>query len=200
VTASGWETIEACDAGISTIDAFARSAIYRCVAGGIALSSVPSRYHDGIDRQATGPDGAPNAVWVNGRCATAMTWAISASTSPAKAARNFSWSPRWQLFAVGYAACFESALGAAGRRRRQEIGDVAIDATVMLLPTQDRRYELAVALAVTLPSVDDPAEAVELVREADRLCPYSNATRGNVDVSHTVNGRDVERTSAPVVA
>jgi osmotically inducible protein OsmC len=105
-----------------------------------------------------------------------------------------------QLFAVGYAACFESALGAAGRRRRQEVGDVAIDATVMLLPTKDRRYELAVALAVTLPSVDDPDEAVELVREADRLCPYSNATRGNIEVSLTVNGRDVERTSAPAVA
>jgi Ohr subfamily peroxiredoxin len=105
-----------------------------------------------------------------------------------------------QLFAVGYAACFESALGAAGRRRRQEVGDVAIDATVMLMPTKDRRYELAVALAVALPSVDDPAEAVEIVREADRLCPYSNATRGNIEVSLTVNGRDVERTSAPVVA
>jgi Ohr subfamily peroxiredoxin len=105
-----------------------------------------------------------------------------------------------QLFAVGYAACFESALGAAGRRRRQEVGDVVIDATVMLLPAQDRRYELAVALAVTLPSVDDPAEAVELVRAADRLCPYSNATRGNIEVSLSVNGRDVERSSAPVVA
>jgi Ohr subfamily peroxiredoxin len=105
-----------------------------------------------------------------------------------------------QLFAVGYAACFESALGAAGRRRRQEVGDVAIDSTVMLLPTQDRRYKLAVALAVTLPSVGDLDEAVELVRAADQLCPYSNATRGNIEVSLTVNGRDVERTSAPVVA
>jgi osmotically inducible protein OsmC len=105
-----------------------------------------------------------------------------------------------QLFAVGYAACFESALGAAGRRRRQEVGDVAIDSTVMLLPTQDRRYKLAVALAVTLPSVGDLDEAVELVRAADQLCPYSNATRGNIEVSLTVNGRDVEETSAPVVA
>jgi hypothetical protein len=61
VTASGWETIEACDAGISTIAAFARSAMCRCVAGGIALSSLPSMYHDGTDRQATGPEGAPNA-------------------------------------------------------------------------------------------------------------------------------------------
>ena len=55
-----------------------------------------------------------------------------------------------QLFAVGYAACFESALGAVARRRRQEIGDVAIDAKVMLLPTEERGFKLAVTLAVTL--------------------------------------------------
>src|SRR2546423_9853865 len=62
-----------------------------------------------------------------------------------------------QLFAVGYAACFESALGVAARRRRQEVGDVEIDSRVMLLPTEDRGFKLAVALAVTLPSVDDAA-------------------------------------------
>src|SRR4051812_45289832 len=85
-----------------------------------------------------------------------------------------------QLFAVGYAACFESALGTVARRRRQEAGDVAIDSRVMLVPTADRRFELAVTLAVTLPSVAHPDEAVNLVREADQLCPYSNAIRGNV--------------------
>jgi osmotically inducible protein OsmC len=97
-----------------------------------------------------------------------------------------------QLFAVGYAACFESALGAVARRRRQEAGDVAIDSRVLLLPTEDRRFKLAVALAVTLPSVDDPDEAVELVRAAHHVCPYSNATRGNIDVSLTANGRGIE--------
>jgi osmotically inducible protein OsmC len=105
-----------------------------------------------------------------------------------------------QLFAIGYAACFESALGAAGRRRRQEVGDVAIDSTVMLVPTEERTYKLAVALAVTLPSVDDPDEAVALVRAAQLLCPYSNATRGNIEASFTVNGRAVEEPSEPVVA
>jgi osmotically inducible protein OsmC len=105
-----------------------------------------------------------------------------------------------QLFAIGYAACFESALAAAARRRRQEVGDVAIDSRVMLLPTQDRRYKLAVGLAVTLPSVDDPDQAVELVRAAHQICPYSNATRGNIDVSLTANGRDIEETSDAVVA
>lgn len=105
-----------------------------------------------------------------------------------------------QLFAVGYAACFESALGAVGRRRRQEVGDVAIDSSVMLLPTDDRRYKLAVALAITLPSVDDADEAVELVRAAHQVCPYSNATRGNIDVSLTANGRVVKEPSEPVLA
>jgi lipoyl-dependent peroxiredoxin len=105
-----------------------------------------------------------------------------------------------QLFAIGYAACFESAMGVAARRRRQEIGDVAIDSKVMLLPTEDRAFKLAVALAVTLPSVPDPHEAVELVRAAHRVCPYSNATRGNVDVSLTANGLAVDAAAEPLAA
>jgi osmotically inducible protein OsmC len=98
-----------------------------------------------------------------------------------------------QLFAVGYAACFESALGTAARRRRLEAGDLAIDASVMLMPTETRGYKLAVTLDVTLPSIEDVVEAAELVRAADQVCPYSNATRGNVDVVLTVNGHAVER-------
>jgi lipoyl-dependent peroxiredoxin len=97
-----------------------------------------------------------------------------------------------QLFAIGYAACFESALGAAARRRRLEAGDVEIDSSVMLMPTESRGYALGVALDVTLPSVDDPEEAAELVRAAHQICPYSNATRGNIDVALTANGQAVE--------
>jgi Ohr subfamily peroxiredoxin len=103
-----------------------------------------------------------------------------------------------QLFAVGYAACFESALGVIGRRRRQEVGDVVIDSRVSLVSTEHRAFTLAVALEVTLPSVDDADEAVELVRAAHQVCPYSNATRGNIDVTLTANGREVEQTSNPV--
>ena len=102
-----------------------------------------------------------------------------------------------QLFAVGFASCFESALGAAARRRRQEAGDVAIDSRVMLLPTEDRAFKLAVELAVTLPSVEDALEAVELVRAAHQVCPYSMATRGNIDVALTANGRSIEAASEP---
>src|SRR5436190_13604227 len=97
-----------------------------------------------------------------------------------------------ELFAVGFAACFESALGAVARRRKLEVGDVEIDSAVMLRPTEDRGFNLAVELDVTLPSVEDPEAAAELVRGAHAVCPYSNATRGNIDVSLTANGRLVE--------
>jgi lipoyl-dependent peroxiredoxin len=98
-----------------------------------------------------------------------------------------------QLIAVGWAACFESALGAVGRRRRQDVGDVAIDSRIMLVPTPDRGYNLTAELDVTLPSVDDPAQAEALVRAAHEVCTYSNATRGNVDVRITVNGREIDQ-------
>jgi Ohr subfamily peroxiredoxin len=96
-----------------------------------------------------------------------------------------------QLFAVGYAACFESALGVIARRQRLQVEDVEIDSKVMLLATSDRRYELAVELDVGLPSVEDEERAVELVRAAHEVCPYSNATRGNIEVKLTANGKPV---------
>jgi lipoyl-dependent peroxiredoxin len=96
-----------------------------------------------------------------------------------------------QLFAVGYAACFESALGAVGRRERAGVGDVSIDSRVSLLPTTERGFKLAVELDVTLPQVEDPEHAARLVAAAHQVCPYSNATRGNIDVRLTVNGRDI---------
>jgi osmotically inducible protein OsmC len=96
-----------------------------------------------------------------------------------------------QLFAVGYAACFEGALMVAGRRERITVDDVAIDSRVSLTPTDDRRFELAVGLDVTLPSVQDPEQAIALVRAAHRICPYSNATRGNIKVTLTANGQPV---------
>jgi Ohr subfamily peroxiredoxin len=96
-----------------------------------------------------------------------------------------------QLFAVGYAACFESALGVVGRRERVEVGDVSIESRVSLLRTEERGFKLAVELDVTLPQVQDPALARRVVAAAHQVCPYSNATRGNVDVKLTVNGHDV---------
>ena len=70
----------------------------------------------------------------------------------------------------------------------EQVTDVAIDATVMLIATEERKFKLGVELDVELPSIADPAEAVELVDATHRLCPYSNAIRGNVDVAISVNG------------
>jgi lipoyl-dependent peroxiredoxin len=97
-----------------------------------------------------------------------------------------------QLFAVGYASCFESALKVVARRERLEAGDVSVDSKVELLPTAERGFRLAVALDVSLPSVDDPERASALVAAAHGVCPYSNATRGNIDVALTANGEPVE--------
>ena len=96
-----------------------------------------------------------------------------------------------QLFAVGYAACFEGALGAAARRERVQVDDVAIDSRVSLMPTEDRGFTVGVEMDVTLPSIKDTEQAVELVRAAHQICPYSNATRGNLDVVLTANGAPV---------
>ena len=93
-----------------------------------------------------------------------------------------------ELFAVGFAACFESALSLVARRQKLEADDVTIDSKVMLLPTEERGFKLAVELDVTLPSIDDAEQAAEIVRTAHTVCPYSNATRGNIDVAFTVNG------------
>lgn len=96
-----------------------------------------------------------------------------------------------QLFAVGYASCFESALAAVARRQKLEVGAVAIDSKVKLRTGEDRSFTIAVELQVNLPSVADE-DAAELVRAAHRVCPYSNATRGNIEILLSANGSAVE--------
>jgi Ohr subfamily peroxiredoxin len=96
-----------------------------------------------------------------------------------------------QLFAVGYAACFEGAIGAVARRAKAETGDAVIESKVSLHPNEARGFDLSVQLDVTLPSVD-AEQAVELVKAAHQVCPYSNATRGNIPVTLTANGQPVE--------
>jgi Ohr subfamily peroxiredoxin len=96
-----------------------------------------------------------------------------------------------QLFAVGYAACFEGAIGVVGRREKVEVGDVSIDSKVGLITTEERGFNVAVELDVTLPQVDDAEQAKRIVAAAHEVCPYSNATRGNVEVKLTANGQDV---------
>jgi lipoyl-dependent peroxiredoxin len=96
-----------------------------------------------------------------------------------------------ELFAVGYAACFEGALGVAARRAKLDTGDAAIDSEVSLSPDGKGGFLLAVKLDVSMPSVTDTEQAIELVRSAHEVCPYSNATRGNIEVELTANGATV---------
>ena len=90
-----------------------------------------------------------------------------------------------QLFAIGYAACFIGAMKAMGPKLQITVpNDVAIDSEVDLGPTS-LGYGIAVRLNVTLPGIER-AKAEQLVAEAHKICPYSNATRGNIDVTINV--------------
>jgi Ohr subfamily peroxiredoxin len=86
-----------------------------------------------------------------------------------------------QLFAAGWSACFESAIALAARKRRITLpGDVTIDAELDL-NLSDGGYSLSARLNVSLPGVEREL-AQALVDEAHEICPYSKATRGNIDV------------------
>ena len=77
------------------------------------------------------------------------------------------------------------------RREKLELGDVAIDSSVSLVTTEDRGYTVAVKLDVSLPGISDADQAKEIVAAAHEVCPYSNATRGNIDVELVANGQPV---------
>ena len=95
-----------------------------------------------------------------------------------------------QLFAAGYAACFGNAVIHVTRSKQQKIRDedVEVVATVGLAPNGSGGFALTVALDVTLAGVDQKT-AEAFVAEAHKVCPYSNATRGNIDVAISVKTR-----------
>jgi lipoyl-dependent peroxiredoxin len=88
-----------------------------------------------------------------------------------------------QLFAAGWSACFESAIGIIVQKKRIQLsGDVTIDAEVDLNLSESDGYSLSARLNVGIPGVElDVAQS--LVDEAHQICPYSKATRGNIDVA-----------------
>lgn len=86
-----------------------------------------------------------------------------------------------QLFAAGYAACFGSALGLVGRQAKVDVSDAAVTAEVSI-GQQGEGFGLAVTLRVELPDSVDEATGRKLVEQAHQVCPYSNATRGNIEV------------------
>ncbi|MBZ9963552.1 organic hydroperoxide resistance protein [Mesorhizobium sp. B292B1B] len=86
-----------------------------------------------------------------------------------------------QLFAIGYAACFESAIRFVARKQKLPLADAAVTATVDLLPNGEG-FKLGVSLAAETKGLDQAA-AEALVSAAHQICPYSNATRGNIEVA-----------------
>lgn len=87
-----------------------------------------------------------------------------------------------QLFAAGWSACFESAIALAAQKRRIALpGDVAIDAEVDL-NSSNGEFSLSARLGVVIPGLSRDV-AQELIDDAHKICPYSKATRGNIDVS-----------------
>jgi lipoyl-dependent peroxiredoxin len=98
-----------------------------------------------------------------------------------------------QLFAVGYAACFQSSmLRYAGGR---DLSGTHITVRVGIGPVKEGGFGLAVALDLDAPQLSRE-EAVELMARAHETCPYSRATRGNIEVTLTVGGATIERQAA----
>jgi Ohr subfamily peroxiredoxin len=86
-----------------------------------------------------------------------------------------------QLFAAGYAACFESALRLVARQQKKPLKDAHVTAHVSLNATDAGKYVLGVELHGQIDGVS-PEETLALMELAHQTCPYSNATRGNVEV------------------
>ena len=90
-----------------------------------------------------------------------------------------------QLFAVGYAACFHSALRLVARQEKADVTDSSVGARVSLGQIDGGGFGLAVDLEITLPNLSHE-QATALAEKAHQVCPYSNATRVNIDVTLTV--------------
>jgi Ohr subfamily peroxiredoxin len=95
-----------------------------------------------------------------------------------------------QLFAVGYGACFQSALLGVARGRNLDAGDSRIVSTVGIGPTGHGGFALQVSLDLHAPHIL-PDDARELMLRAHERCPYSNATRGNIEVVLMVDGQEI---------
>ena len=85
------------------------------------------------------------------------------------------------LFAAGYSACFNGALNLAARLKKVRVGETRVKISVTLGKDDRGNFRLGALIEATVPGVD-PAKAEELVADAHNICPYSRATRGNIDL------------------
>jgi len=90
-----------------------------------------------------------------------------------------------QLFACGYSACFAGAIDAAARQKKHILKTITVIAEVSIGKNTESKFQLAVELKIYLPDLKQ-AEAEALARDAHQICPYSRATRGNVEVKLTI--------------
>lgn len=97
-----------------------------------------------------------------------------------------------QLFSCGWGACFGGALAVVARMQKIDIGTPNIKVDVSLNQDDKGGYFLSAALDVSLPSLDH-AQAVQLVEAAHQVCPYSKATRGNIEVALKVGGQPLAK-------
>ena len=91
-----------------------------------------------------------------------------------------------QLFAAGWSACFETAIALAARKSKVILGEVTIDAEVDLHRADSTDYFLSARFNISIPGVDRTV-AQDLIQQAEQLCPYSKATRGNIEVTFNLN-------------
>jgi osmotically inducible protein OsmC len=92
-----------------------------------------------------------------------------------------------QLFAAGYAACFASAIAVVARKLRVDVSDASVTADVGLNGSAIAGFRLEVVLHVELPAHLEGEPGQKLVELADQVCPYSNATRGNIPVEIAID-------------
>jgi lipoyl-dependent peroxiredoxin len=100
-----------------------------------------------------------------------------------------------QLFAVGYAACFQSSMMRYASMRKVDLSGTSITARIGIGPLKSGGLGLAASLDLDAPQISR-ADAVELMERAHETCPYSRATRGNIEVTLTVGGTSLERQAA----
>ncbi len=92
------------------------------------------------------------------------------------------------LFAAGYSACFDGALNVVIKKSRVETGETSVTAHVSFCQNEKGGFEIGVELDINVPGVSQE-QAQELAEKAHQVCPYSNATRGNVDVKLNVTNK-----------
>jgi len=111
---------------------------------------------------------------------------LQVRTPKAMGGANDDYANPEMLFAAGYSACFDSALNLMIKKGNVKTGETSVNAKISIGQIENGGFGLAAELAVNVPEVS-LEEAQKLAEQAHQVCPYSNATRGNIEVKLTVN-------------